>query len=283
MFVRSEQIAFFLVLVLGLGLFRGLPVPAQPLDNGGTTESSLLVSADYVRRYKQHNPEVQLVDVRSVRSFNRTHIPGSIHVPFSLVAHKPFLQNGPVVLVASGADPEPLLRVCRKLRRRGVQASILWGGIARWREIGGRLTGKRMAHQAMNEVSPASYFRQRGRDYWRVLYVGDTRPHELDTVLPRAEFVQQDELISHLKDKKGRRLILLITRKGENYDRLEPVLRDEDIANVFCLRGGLTAYAGHHLARLNIEEQESNQMAVGSECPGEVERSVSEACAGCGK
>lgn len=283
MFVKSERIALFLVLVLGLGLFQALPVSAQSRGNGDTTDSSFLVGAEYVQRYKQRNPEVQLVDVRSVRAFQRSHIPGSIHVPFSLVPHKSFLQSAPVVLVGSGAEPGPLLRVCRELRQKGGQASVLWGGLARWRETGGRLTGKRTDHEALNKVSPAAYYRQRGREYWRVLYVGDKRPRELDAALPGAEFAQKDGLASHLEDGAGSRLILLVTRKGEDYDRLESALRAEGISSVFCLRGGLMAYTGHLKARRNIEEQESNQTAARTECPGEVERSLSDACTGCGE
>ncbi|MEF8824136.1 MAG: rhodanese-like domain-containing protein [Desulfohalobiaceae bacterium] len=283
MFLRSARIALFLVLVIGLGLFRALPTPAQPLGNGDLADSSFLVGAQYVQRFKQRNPKVQLVDVRSVRAFKRAHIPGSLHVPFSLVSHKSILQSDPVVLVGSGADPGPLLRICRKLRRKGIQASVLWGGLTRWRETGGRLTGKRGDHQALNEVSPATYYRQRSREYWRVLYVGDKRPQELDTVLPGAELTQQNELASHLKDFVGLRLILLVNRKGEDYDRLESALRTENIANVFCLRGGLKAYTDHLMARRNNEGQESNQTAARSECPGEVERGLSDVCAGCGE
>ena len=283
MFLKSFRIALFLVLVLGLSLFRALPGPALPLGNGDITDSSLLVGAEYVQRYKQRNPEVQLVDVRSFRAFQKAHIPGSIHVPVSLVPHKSFLQSDPVVLVGSGADPGPLLRICRELRRKGVQTSVLWGGLVAWRETGGRLTGSLKDGQALNEISPTAYYRQRGREYWRVLYVGDMQPQELDTVLSSAETAQQEELVSHLKDRSSPRLILLITRKGEDYDRLESALRAEGVANVFCLRGGLTAYAGHLKARRNIEKQESNQTAACSESPGEVERSLSDACAGCGE
>jgi len=283
MFVKSERIALFLVLVLGLGLFQALPVSAEPRGNGDTTDSSLLVGAEYVQRYMRRNPEVQLVDVRSAHDFERTHIPGSIHVPFSLVPHKSFLQSGPVVLVGGGAEPGPLLRVCRELRQKGGQASVLWGGLARWRETGGRLTGNRRDRQKLNEVSPAAYYRQRGREYWRVLYVGDKRPRELDKLLPGAKFRQREEPASHLEVSDSPRLILLVTRKGEGYGRLESALRAEGISSVFCLRGGLAAYSGHKKARRNIEDQESSQTSARSECPGEVERSLSDACAGCGE
>ncbi|MCF8029331.1 MAG: rhodanese-like domain-containing protein [Desulfohalobiaceae bacterium] len=280
---QAARITPLIFFAIALGLVFTAPDKAKPGVAEDKTDPSLLVGAEYVQRYKQRNPEVQLVDVRSVRAFQRAHIPGSIHVPLSLVPHKSFLQSGPVILVGGGANPGPLLRICRKLRQKGVQASVLWGGLARWRESGGRLTGKRGDHQALNEVSPAAYYRQRGREYWRVLYVGDKRPQELDTVLPGAEIAQQDELAPHLEDGAGPRLILLVTRKGEGYDRLESALRAEGIANVFCLRGGLTAYAGHLRARRNIEKQESNQTAIRSECPGRVERSLSDACTGCGE
>ena len=282
MCLKSERIALFLVLVLGLALFRVSPVSARPLGNGETTDSSLLVGAEYVQRYKRRNPGVQLVDVRSVRTFERAHIPGSVHVPFSLVPHKESLQGDPMVLVGSGADPGPLLRICRELRQKGIQASILWGGLARWRETGGRLTGSLKDRQALNKVSPAAYYRQRSCEYWRVLYVGDKRPQELDTVLSGAEFVQPDGVAPHLEGGGGPRLILLVTRKGEGYASVESGLRAEDIANVFCLRGGLKAYTGHLKARRNIEGQGSNQTAARTECPGEAERSLSDACAGCG-
>ena len=280
---QAARIILQILFAVALCLFFTAPATSTPNDTGGNPDTSLLVDADYVQRYKRRNPELQLVDVRSAKAFDETHIPGSLHVPLGLVPHKESLQSDPVVLLGSGAEPGPLLRICRELRQKGVQASVMWGGLVAWRETDGRLTGSLKDRQALNEVAPAAYYRQRRLEYWHVLYVGDKRPQELDTVLPGAEHAQQDGLVSHLEDGADPRLILLVTHKGEGYDRLESAMQAEGIANVFCLQGGLTAYSGHKKARRNIQDQESSQNAIRSECPGKVERNVSDACAGCGE
>jgi rhodanese-related sulfurtransferase len=275
---RTTPLVLF---VLGLGLFLVAPASGQlnaPTDN---TNTALLVDANYVRRYKQGNPGLQMVDVRSAKAFEETHIPGSFYVPLGLVPHKHSLRGAPVVLVGSGSEPAPLLRVCRELRRKGIRASVLWGGIVAWQGAGGQLTGKHSGHQQLNEVAPATYYRQRGKEYWRVLYVGDKRPQNLDTFLPGAEFAQQDRLASRLENAAGPRLILLVTRKGEDYGRPVSALRAEGIANVFCLEGGMQAYTKHFEARNNNFDENLKRSKAGAECQEGINEVLSNTCDEC--
>ena len=281
--VQSARITPLVLFAIALCLLFTAPAMANPNATGDNTDTSLLVDAEYVRRYKRQNPGLQVVDVRSSRAFEETHIPGSLHVPLGLVPHKESLQSNPVVLLGSGAEPGPLLRVCRKLRHKGVQASFLWGGIVRWREAGGRLTGGLKNQSPHNEISPAAYYRQRERDYWRVIYVGEKRPPDLETVMPGARFLHQDELASQLEKSTDPKLTLLVSRKGKGYDRLESALRSKGIANVLCLRGGLLGYADHIRARRNIEKKEPNQAATRSKCPSNVKGQSADICTECGE
>jgi hypothetical protein len=104
-------------------------------------------------------------------------------------------------------------------------------------------------------VAPATYYRQRGKEYWRVLYVGDKRPQNLDTFLPGAEFAQQDRLASRLENAAGPRLILLVTRKGEGYDRLIRILHEKNFRYIFSLQGGINGYMKHFRVRRKQDQE----------------------------
>jgi rhodanese-related sulfurtransferase len=263
---QAARIIIQILFAVALCLFFTAPATSTPNVTEGNPDTSLLVDADYVQRYKRRNPELQLVDVRSAKAFDETHIPGSLHVPLGLVPHKESLQSDPVVLLGSGAEPGPLLRICRELRQKGVQASVMWGGLVAWRETDGRLTGSLKDRQALNEVAPAAYYRQRRRDYWRVLYVGDERPQKLDIALPEAEVAQRDGLGSHLENGSDPRLILLVTRKGEGYDRLIRVIHEKNIRNIFCLQGGINGYMKHFRVRRDKQDQETAKNQNCNEC-----------------
>ncbi len=255
------------------------PLAAQQNGQAKGTDTSLLVGADYVQSYKKQNPGLQIVDVRGRRAFERAHIPGAIHVPLGLAPSKSFAPSEPLILVGSGAEPDLLFRVCGKLREKGIRASFLWGGIARWREAGGRLSGESASRPILNTIAPADYFRQRKKNYWRVLYVGKERPRDLENAMPRAKHVTPDSrLASHPEDNEGPRLLLLVTRDGEGYHSLESTLRQRDMHNIFRLKGGFKAYRGHLRARKDKTNQENKKTNHQSSCHRHEEKHIKSSC-----
>ncbi|MBQ6642981.1 MAG: rhodanese-like domain-containing protein [Saccharopolyspora sp.] len=95
-----------------------------------------------VREFREADPQVRLIDVRTPGEFAATHIPGSYNVPLDLLReHRAELtaQHGdPVVLVcASGARAEQARAL---LETAGLdRISVLRGGITGWEGEGGDL------------------------------------------------------------------------------------------------------------------------------------------------
>ncbi|WP_338598088.1 rhodanese-like domain-containing protein [Saccharopolyspora sp. SCSIO 74807] len=95
-----------------------------------------------VREFREADPQVRLIDVRTPGEFTATHIPGSYNVPLDLLReHRAELtaQHGdPVVLVcASGARAEQARAL---LETAGLdRISVLRGGITGWEGEGGDL------------------------------------------------------------------------------------------------------------------------------------------------
>lgn len=100
------------------------------------------VEAAQVREYREADPQVRLIDVRTPGEFASAHIHGSYNVPLDLLReHREELsaQHGdPVVLVcASGARAEQARAL---LESAGLdRLSVLRGGITGWEQDGGDL------------------------------------------------------------------------------------------------------------------------------------------------
>lgn len=100
------------------------------------------VDTAQVREFREADPQVRLIDVRTPGEFASTHIPGSYNVPLDLLReHRDELtarHGAPVVLVcASGARAEQARTL---LETAGLdRLSVLAGGITGWEQDGGEL------------------------------------------------------------------------------------------------------------------------------------------------
>lgn len=100
------------------------------------------VEAAQVREFREADPQVRLIDVRTPGEFASSHIPGSYNVPLNLLReHREELvarHGDPVVLVcASGARAEQARSL---LESAGLdRLSVLHGGITSWEHEGGEL------------------------------------------------------------------------------------------------------------------------------------------------
>ncbi len=90
----------------------------------------------------QESRGVLVVDVRDIDSFDRGHIPGSIHVPLREVdvrvtEIRRAARGRLVVTYCSCPSEATSLAAARVLTDAGVSASALVGGFPRWVEFGG--------------------------------------------------------------------------------------------------------------------------------------------------
>jgi rhodanese-related sulfurtransferase len=90
----------------------------------------------------QESRRVLVVDVRDSDSFDRGHIPGSIHVPVrevgARVGEVRHAAKGRLVITYCSCPSEATsLAAARVLTDAGVSASALVGGFPRWVEFGG--------------------------------------------------------------------------------------------------------------------------------------------------
>ena len=101
-----------------------------------------LVDTNRIREFRETDPQLRLIDVRTPGEFASAHIPGSYNVPLDLLReHRDELtarHGEPVVLVcASGARAEQARTL---LETAGLdRLSVLRGGITGWEQDGGEL------------------------------------------------------------------------------------------------------------------------------------------------
>ena len=114
-----------------------------------------LVDTNRIREFRETDPQLRLIDVRTPGEFASAHIPGSYNVPLDLLReHRDELtarHGEPVVLVcASGARAEQARTL---LETAGLdRLSVLRGGITGWEQDGGELNRGRGAWAMERQV-----------------------------------------------------------------------------------------------------------------------------------
>ena len=210
------------------------------------------ISAESVLQKLTERQEVYLIDVRGLAAFQKFRIPGSMHMSLFAIKTKGFLKAKPVVLVNEGYPRTPLERECEHLRRLGFRAWILHGGLNYWREKGALLEGDVFAQPKLNRVSPAALFVE--KDYRDNLVIDASVSKHLIThpLIPQAISLPFDSNGQRFAEALKATLVklrhsrfsslMICNQKGEHYDRIEKLLENNGIKNVFFLEGGLDAY-----------------------------------------
>lgn len=89
-----------------------------------------------------------LVDIRSTSLFQEEHIAGAINVPAALVSQKELPPLGKVVVYDSGLGKDEASGAVLQLNQKpGIQAETLEGGMAGWKTVGGKTSGKPGLHK----------------------------------------------------------------------------------------------------------------------------------------
>lgn len=193
-----------------------------------------------------------VVDVRDPDSFAKYRIASSINMPLHAVRTKSFLKNSPVILVNEGRDTAPLDSACQDLRRAGFsKVSILDGGLNAWRQKFGNLAGDVIAQKDLNKMKPGELFEEAVYSDWLIADFSGVSKSEVAKYWPRSvsKNLANDEK-RFLKDykelvsqrRKGNAHVVLVTSRGEEYDKLSNWLRRAREPEPLFLEGGFEGY-----------------------------------------
>jgi len=211
------------------------------------------ISVESVLRQLREKQEIILIDVRDGKDFEKFRIPGSINIPVFAVKTKAFLKNKPLVLINEGYNNTKLEKECRRLRDSGcTKVWVMNGGLNFWRQKGGPLQGDVFAQKELNTISPRTFFAERNFEDWLVIDVSESRKPEALYLMPQGIHVPfssdptrfRSELKKGVDKHKNHAflLVLIFNEDGRQYKKIEKVVNQSKIKNVFYLKGGLQGY-----------------------------------------
>ena len=230
-----------------------------------TRDPSLVVSVEAVLGKPFQTGETVLVDVRDPAKYAGHKIPGSISLPLFSVKTKTYLKDRTLVLFSEGYSYHDLEEECRRLRALGFNASILDGGLRRWTEGGGPVEGRATLRDTIVEVPPQVFFQERHYENWVVIDVSESGDGEMPPLLPEAYPIDLgkglDGAISRLRaigeqnQHKPFLAFLIVNRDGEGYERLDRLMREAGLREVYFLEGGLQTYEAFLIQQAALLDQ----------------------------
>ncbi len=219
-----------------------------------SVDFSLLVSASSVQnRLTSKRSSIILVDVRSVGSFNKIRIAGSINIPLYAIRTKTFLKSKPLVLVNEGYGYSKLIDECSRLKNTGfTSVSILNGGLNGWIGEDSHLEGNHFDQKNINRISPRSFFED--KDYKDIIVINIVKEQnsQVPSLISRSLSVPFSKDISKLTEEVKSKIsstgkskplyVLIVCDDEEVYEKIDKYIRSQITWTVFYLEGGLFAY-----------------------------------------
>jgi rhodanese-related sulfurtransferase len=213
-------------------------------------DPDLFVFPEKVIRDMKGNTALFLIDVRNKAKFDQFRIPGSINIPLYAIKTKAALRTGSLVLINEGHSYGQLERTCRQLREAGFKASVLAGGLNRWRQVGGRLEGDPFAKKELNKVMPQAWFQEKKYANWVVIDVTENGSGKelipwsvpVPSMNDPAQFSARLTEVIAGSGKDPLLSVLIVSQEGAEYGRIEKATEKSGIKNLFFLKGGLKGY-----------------------------------------
>lgn len=272
-----NKIIFFLILSFLIGppfSITSLAYNSESLTNASDVETQnqnrVLISVETLLTLIKEDPEIILIDVRSIDEFNRLKIPRSINIPQYAIKTRSFLKSKSIVLINKGINMRDLEQTCLNLREMGFKSYALFGGLNAWRCKTGSIEGDSIQLNNINMISPKELLRESASDELIVLDVSQTKTGKHDDLIPgiisvpfdneKRFFIRFHDLLKKNQSRKYLTIVLL-NEKGEDYESIEKVVKRAGSENTFFLKGGIESYKEF----LNQQAMLKNREKISSE------------------
>lgn len=193
-----------------------------------------------------------IVDVRDKKSFEKFNIPGSINIPLFAIRTKAFLKTKSLILVNEGYNYSQLEQECERLRKSGFKVWLLNGGLYFWIQKGAPVKGDAFAQKELNKIPPRIFFAEKDYENWIVIDVSFSNDPKASSLFPQSisvpyinnekEFILAFENTVEKHKDNPFIFMLICDEKGEQYPKVESIVKEIDAKNVFFLKGGIEAY-----------------------------------------
>lgn len=212
--------------------------------------------------------EYTLIDVRDEQSFGRYWIPGSMNIPAYAIRSKTFFKPASLLLLDEGRSSPELEAVCAELKNAGFgRVAILQGGLNAWVQQYGNLAGDVLAQKQLNLMTPKEFDVERQTTNWLVLDatgmpISPVRSGALK-VLPLGDPANSGKFLSAMRslaNKGGKNTVkhqeklLVVTRKGDDYDVVDALMRQSGVRSFYYLAGGADGYEKYLSDTLAVAE-----------------------------
>jgi len=229
---RFEALVLLLALcLLAPAIQAGAPAEKVPVI---ARDADLLADPPAVAAALGTPAAPTLVDIRPGAEQASVTIPGALPIALHALKTKAYLRGKDLVLVGQGYEYRAVARTIQGLRQHGFKrVRLLDGGLNRWRRLGYPLVGGVFAQEALQQLSPQEYLREKALDQWIVLSL-DSACQDLPARLQAALSARQGA---------GAPAVLLVSPDGEGYASALQTLGARPALNLFVLQGGRLALA----------------------------------------
>ncbi|MBF0227162.1 MAG: rhodanese-like domain-containing protein [Desulfobacterales bacterium] len=211
-----------------------------------------LISMESVIRDINQNTNIILIDVRDSSSFNEFRIPESINIPIYFIKTKNFLKSKKIVLVDNGYGYHYLDEECRNLQKSGFQVSILKGGIYEWVEKKAPIIGNMAITSELNKIPSNIFFEEKDFNSWIVINISENASENSKKLFPDSIHIPlsndlknwANQLMDTIKAYNNNPFLscVLFNDTGNDYEKVEKIVSEKNIKNLFYLKGGLKDY-----------------------------------------
>jgi len=242
-------------------------------------DPAFAISVETVLRKLKKKEEIALIDVRNREEFEKFRIPGSINIPLFAIKTKTFLKHKPLVLINEGYHHCPLERECKRLTDSGFTAVwVLNGGLNAWREKGAPIDGDIFEQKDLNKMPPQIFFEEKNDENWVVIDISRSESSESRYLLPQAisipfandagDFVSSIKRVIERHEKNSFLSFLILNENGEQYEKIEKLIEEAGVRNVFYLKEGLRGYKGFLKRQAIMWQPKEHSRKTLKKCPG---------------
>ena len=241
-------------------------------------DPAFAISVESVLRKLKKKEKIVLVDVRNCEEFEKFRIPGSINIPLFAIKTKTFLKHKSLVLINNGYHYSPLEQECKRLKDSGFTAVwILNGGLNAWREKGSTLNGDIFAQKELNKVPPQIFFEEKNDESWVVIDISRSESSESRYLLPQAisipfandagDFVSSIKRVMEKHENTPFLCFLILNENGEQYEKIEKLIEEAKLRNIFYLKEGLIGYKGFLKRQTLMWQPKDHSRKTLKKCP----------------